>query len=125
MTENEIIKIMIDYLETQFPKRCNTCGKEFNSLKDYLRNTTHIGKPGSHDVDLGRWFPTKPLGTFALANCSCNSTLAISSRGMKLNVMWKLMRWAKKETKSRGITLEELLNDLRGKIDKKVLQKDL
>ena len=36
--------------------------------------------------------------------------------------MWRLMRWARKESTRRGISVGELLEDLRQKIDKQVLK---
>jgi hypothetical protein len=35
--------------------------------------------------------------------------------------MWRLLRWARKESLSRGISMGELLDDLRKKIDQQVL----
>ncbi|MDA3791874.1 MAG: hypothetical protein PF503_25675, partial [Desulfobacula sp.] len=40
----------------QFPKNCSCCGIHYNSLADYFRNTTHIGKPISYDATTS-WFP--------------------------------------------------------------------
>ena len=57
----------------------------------------------------------------ALANCSCGTTLAISSRGIGLFTMWRLLRWARKRSRERGITVSQLLAWLRGEIDRQVL----
>jgi hypothetical protein len=35
--------------------------------------------------------------------------------------MWRLLRWARKESLRRGISMGELLDDLRKKIDAQVL----
>ena len=122
MNENEVIDIMRHYIESQFPKVCPCCGKTFTSLKDYLQNTEHVGDPVSVDAEMGNWSPLKPIGTYALANCSCGTTLAITSRNMKILTFLKLMNWAWKETRKRNIHVGELLADLRNKIDKRVLQ---
>ena len=59
-----------------------------------------------------------------MANCSCGTTMAISSIGMNLITMWRLLNWARKERKIRGIEMSDLLEDLRNKINKSVLQEE-
>jgi len=124
MNEAEVIGIMREYLATQFPKGCQCCGRQYNSLAEYLRETTHVGKPMSYDAEMGDWQPTTPMGTLSMANCSCGTTLTITSAGMDLITLHRLMNWAREETGFRGIGLSELLEDLRTKIDKIVLQDD-
>ena len=67
------------------------------------------------------WKPEKQLGTTSMANCVCGSTLAISSRHMGLTKMWKLLKWARKEKKKRGVSIDDILDDIRKKIDYNVL----
>ena len=122
MKEKDVIDITRKFISKKFPKRCSSCGKVYTSLSDYLRNTTHMGKPISYDADVGDWQPIEPIGTFSLANCSCGSTLSIDSKGMNLITMWRLMHWARKETKKRNIEIRDLLDDLRNKIDESVFQ---
>jgi len=43
---------------------------------------------------------------------------------MGLLTMWRLLRWARGESSSRGISVGELLEDLRKKIDEQVLTED-
>gem|GEM_PF-1545650 len=59
-----------------------------------IRNTTHVGKPVSYDTDQDSWELYHPVGTIGRVNCSCDTTLAISSRGMDLKTLWRLMNWA-------------------------------
>ena len=87
-----------------------------------IRNTTHVGKPVSYDTDQDSWELYHPVGTIEMVNCSCDTTLAISSRGMDLKTLWKLMNWARKEAKKRGLKISDLLENLRYKMEKKVLQ---
>lgn len=122
MNEEDVIKEIRTFLSGRFPKVCSCCGKQYNSLEDYVRTTTHSGKPISYDADDNIWLPLKPIGTLALANCSCGSTLSMSSKGMNLITMWKMMNWARKEAGKRGVTISDLLVDLREKIEKSVLQ---
>jgi hypothetical protein len=123
MNEVEVIKIVRNHVEQKFPMTCSVCGHRFASLKEYLEYTTHQGKPLSHDAEAGDWRPREPLGTFSFANCRCGTTLSISSHGMGLLTLWRLLRWARKESSSRGISVGELLDDVRRKIDQQVLKK--
>ncbi len=123
LSEEEVIETMIAYLAEQFPKDCTCCGRHFTSLADYLRNTTHVGTPVSYDADEGDWKPTNPMGTFSMANCACGSTLVIGSERMKVTTMWRLLLWARVETRKRGVETAELLAVLRETIDARVLDR--
>ena len=122
MKETDVIEIIRDHLSKKFPKECTCCGKLYKSFADFIRDTTYVGKPISHDADQKDWQPVSPIGTIGMAECSCGTCLSISSGGMKLTTLWRLMNWARHETKKRGITSDELLADLRSKIDRSVLQ---
>jgi hypothetical protein len=124
MRESEVVDILIAFISKQFPKECQCCGKRYNSLAEYIQKTTHIGEPISYDAEIGNWWPIKPLGTISLANCACGTTLIISSNGMNLFNLWKLMGWARKQTKIKGINMCELLDHLRKEIDKRALQNE-
>lgn len=81
-----------------------------------------MGNPVSYDAEQDDWTPTRPLGTQALANCTCGSTLAIDSSGMSLWTLWRLMRWARHESRRRGITMDQMLAWVRAQIDEQVLR---
>ena len=121
MNEMEVVQIVRNYIEKQFPKKCQNCKREFRTLKEYLQETSHIGKPVSFDADFGEWKPEKPIGTHSYANCPCGNTLVISSDNMSLRTMWRLLFWAKCESWRRGISTQDLLAQIREKIDKQVL----
>jgi len=121
LNEHDVVAIVRAHIETKFPKSCSKCGRTFASLKEYLQTTTHVGNPVSYDADLKSWRPFKPVGTLSFANCKCGTTLAISSDGMGLVVMWRLLRWARKESTARNISVGELLDGVREKIDRQVL----
>ena len=121
LVEAEVVTIVRDHIERRFPMNCSMCGHLFTSLKDYLEYTTHLGRPISYDADARDWRPLKPLGTLSYANCKCGTTLTIGSKGMGLLTMWRLLRWARNESSSRGISMGQLLDDLRKKIDQQVL----
>lgn len=121
LTEGQVIEIVRTNVESQFPKDCSACGYRYSSLKEYLEKTAHIGKPRSYDAELLSWRPQKPLGTFSFAKCECGNTMSICSSSMKVVTMWRLLCWAKKETSLRGVSVPDVLDDLRQKIDNQVL----
>lgn len=124
MNENTVVEILRSFIDKQFPKVCPNCDRRFSTLKEYLQETTHLGKPISYDADMGEWQPEKPLGTLSFSNCPCGNTLVISSEGMGLITMWRLLIWAKRETRIRGISTEDLLAHIREKIDKQALHEE-
>lgn len=121
MKEIKVVEIIRRHVERKFPMVCSSCKHRFASLKDYLEYTTHVGNPISYDAQAGNWRPRKPLGTLAFANCRCGTTLCIGSDGMGLFTLWRLLRWVRKESSSRGIGVGELLADVRKKIDQQIL----
>jgi len=121
LNEVEVVEIVRKHVERQFPMSCSTCGHRFASLKEYLEYTTHLGNPISYDAESGNWRPWEPVGTVSFANCRCGTTLCISSEGMGLLTMWRLLRWARKESSRRGIRVSELLDGIRREIDQQVL----
>lgn len=121
MKEDEVIRLMREHLEGLFPKVCNTCGRPFVSLYEYLMVTEHKGSAMPYDAELGDWKPVNPLGTTTYATCPCGNTLMLSSKGMPLSQLWLLLAWAKLETEKRGMSPQELLNYLRDEICTQVL----
>jgi len=121
MTEAEVIRIMRAHLEGLFPRGCPHCHRQFATLRDYLLATTPLGPAMPYDAESGDWNPQRPVGTVTYANCPCGTTLALSSEGMPLALLWALLNWARLETKRRGLCPRELLNYLRDEISKQVL----
>ncbi len=121
MTEAEVVRIMREHLEGLFPRDCTNCNHRFATLREYLLVTKHLGPAMPYDADLGDWNPLRPVGTMTFAGCPCGATLALSSEGMPLPVLWSLLNWARIETQRRHLTPQELLNYLRDEICKQVL----
>ena len=121
MTEADVIRAMRGHLEGLFPKTCPNCQRKFANLREYVAMTTHQGPPIPYDAMAGNWQPLKPVGLVTLANCPCGSTLALSSEGMPLVQLWRLLNWARVETGRRGMSPQELLSHLRDAICKQVL----
>lgn len=121
MTEADVIRAMREHLEGLFPKDCPNCNRRFATLREYLLVTKHLGPPMPYDAEFGDWNPLRPVGTVTLANCPCGTTLTLSSEGMPLVQLWRLLNWARIETKRRGLSPRELLGYLRDEICKQVL----
>jgi len=100
------------------------CARVFLDLPDYIRNTRHVGEPVSYDAALGDWRPKEPVGTFAIALCACGTSVAIDSSGMSLLTLWRLMRFARSETRRRGVTVSEFLVDIRAEVERQALARD-
>ncbi len=125
MNEAEVVAAMRRHLESQFPKTCPLCQREFGSLHEYLVNTNHQGDAVPYDAEMGNWRPLRPLGTVTLANCRCGNTLALTSNGMPITKLWSLLNWARIETQRRRATPRELLTHLRDVICAQVLSEPL
>jgi len=121
VTEAQVVRLMRRHLETQFPLDCPRCGRRYATLRDFLLDTRPAGPPIPHDAEAGDWNPARPLGTMTHANCACGDTLTLSSHGMPLARLWRLLDWARAETQRRGTTPRELLEHLRTVISAQVL----
>jgi len=124
MTEEQVVRTIVDHLTTCFPKACSCCKKSYTSLTQWISETTHVGTPVSYDAERDDWQPETPLGTITMVNCECGSTLSIGTEGLAKVTLWSLMLWAKQQTAKRGITVRALLADLRGKVEVYALAND-
>jgi hypothetical protein len=121
MTEAEVIRAMREHLEGLFPKVCPNCKRRFATLREYLLVMQHTGLPMPYDVEMGHWNPLRPVGTATYSNCPCGTTLALTSEGMPLTQLWRLLNWARRETQRRVMSPQALLTYLRDEICKQVL----
>jgi len=120
MTEEEVVRILRDHFESLFPKVCPNCNRCFATLREYIGITIRVGSPISYDAEFGDWKTTRPIGSVALANCPCGSTLALSTEGMVLSLRLELLNWVRIETQRRGVSPAELLAHLREEVRKRV-----
>jgi hypothetical protein len=120
MTFDEAVETLRTHCERLFPKACS-CGRRFDSLSHYIRETTPVGPTISYDATVGDWRPAQPLGSFALANCRCGNTLALSTDGMPLSTRHALLAFIKGETERMGSRPHEVTDDLRAEVRRRVL----
>jgi len=121
MTEEEVVQILREHFESLFPKVCPKCNSCFTTLREYILISTRIGPTMSYDAELGDWKTTQPIGSVAMANCPCGSTLALSTESMVLSMRLALLNWVRIETQRRGVSPSELLEYLRDQVRKRVL----
>jgi hypothetical protein len=122
MTDDEVGRILKEYFESLFPKVCPCCNRCFATLREYIQITEPIGPPMSYDAEYGEWNTTRPIGSAALANCPCGSTLALTTESMPLPQRLELLDWLKTETQRRGVSASELLEQFRDEVRKRVLK---
>ena len=123
MTEDDVVRIVRSYIEGLFPKVCPKCGRRFDSLREYLRSTTHLGSPNLYEAP-GNEMSANPLGPIAHATCLCGNTLTIGSEGIPKAQLVELIQWAKADSHRRSIGMNEVLRQLRDRIDEEVLRDD-
>jgi hypothetical protein len=121
MTEAEVIKTLREHFEGLFPKVCPNCNRIYATLREYILITKRLGPPMSIDAELGDWSTLQPIGSVALVNCPCGSTLSLGTEGMPLPRRLLLLQWLGIETQRRGLTSQELLEYLRDAVRKQVL----
>jgi hypothetical protein len=121
MTEAEVVKTLRKHFEGLFPKVCPNCNRCFATLREYILITQRLGPSMSYDAELGDWNTLQPVGSVALANCPCGSTLALGTEGMPTTLRLSLLNWVRIETQQRGLSSQELLEYLRDEIRKQVL----
>jgi hypothetical protein len=121
MTEAEAVKIVREHFEGLFPKDCPSCGHRFGTLREYILLTKRHGVAMSYDAELGNWETVQPMGSVAMANCLCGSTLSLGTEGMPLPQRLELLKWVKTETERRGMSPSELLEHMRDEIRRQVL----
>jgi hypothetical protein len=121
MSDEEIIQILRAHFEGLFPKACNTCGRNYPTLKEYILKTDRLQGSISYDAEVGNWDTSQPIGGVVFANCHCGTTLALTTEGMPLSTFHTALNWIRNESKRRGMTPTELLEYIRNEVRKRVL----
>lgn len=122
MTENERFEILFSHFSSLFPRACSTCGHRYETLKQYVLETTPVPGAVSYDAQLGDWAPEEPIGGIALAECSCGNTLGLSSEGIPLPQVHGILEWIQAECGQRRVTPTELLEGVRDRVRARALE---
>ena len=121
MTDDAIIQMLREYHEGLFPKVCPNCGRRFATLREYVLATQPLWPSVAYDVEMGDYKPLHPIGTLAMGNCHCGTTLALSTKGLPLSQTHQILEWLRTETVRRGLDPTELLDYVRSEIRRQVL----
>jgi hypothetical protein len=121
--EDDIIPLLLSHIEGLFPRTCS-CGRTFATLREYVRSTQPVGDVISYDAASGDWAPARPVGTLALANCPCGTTMAISTEEMPLDERHRVLAWIKAEMTRRGVASDAVVGGLRERIRKRAVRAD-
>jgi hypothetical protein len=116
LAEPEIMRLIHDHIRSLFPKTCPKCQRHFATYRDYLAQTKPLGTPVSYDLELGDVKPADSIGNLSMANCPCGTTLSLSSEGMPMADLWKVLKWIKLEIQNRHCSLPEMLAYIRQQV---------
>jgi len=122
LTDAEALAAVRRHFESLCPRTCPTCGRAYATLREYVRLTTPIGPPRSWDADLGDWHARAPVGSHALDNCVCGSTMALGTDGMGPERQRVLLAWLQDAWVRRGVEATRLLEWMRGEIRRQVTE---
>jgi hypothetical protein len=121
ISDDEIIRMMREHFEGLFPRVFPNCGRRYATLREYILNTKRIEPTISYDAEIGDWETTQPMGGLALANCTCGTTMALSTDGMPLSQIHLVLKWIRTETERRGLSPKELMGYVRNEVRRQVL----
>lgn len=117
MTLSENMKKFIEPIfktcESQFPKKCGNCGREFKSFKDFVSITKGRGAPQySSEIN-------DPFGLISYANCECGSTLVLSCSDGNMHKIF--VSAIESESANTGHKKSEILSAIREEVRARAL----
>ncbi len=119
MTKQDVINLVRTHIRTtEFPKICSQCGTTYESFKEFLQETTHIGEPVSYDAELNEHQPEHPLGVIAMSHCSCGNAISVSTYAMAKENRLKSIAWIQEESQKQNISRADFLKSMRDEIDR-------
>ena len=90
MNETDVIKIIRNYVSTQFSRKCNRCEKQYESFAEFIRHTRFFGKPITYGAEISDSKSKMPFTAIDMVNCSCGTTIGISTKNMGLWARFKI-----------------------------------
>ena len=121
MMDLEIVRMMRTHFESLFPKVCPNCGRNFATLHAYIQSTKRIGPTISYDAELKDLKTAKPIGAVAHTNCPCGSTLGLTTEGMPLDQIHRVLHWVRVESEAQGVGPEVVIDTIRDEIRRQIL----
>lgn len=114
MLSNRLCSFVPDMLkicQTQFPRKCGTCGKLYPSFKSYVEGVSPIGLPKIDHIE-----DEDPIGLMSFGNCACGSTLLIRCEYLGGNAGEMHQRFnetLRQEEAATGHSINDILFELR------------
>jgi len=121
LNEEIVIKTLRTSLEKLFPKKCTNCCKQFATIKEFLLNTSHVGEPIFYDLRYGDRVHCPPFGIVRMFNCVCGTTLSLRIHELSVATFIQLQGWIDRESKRQGVSTDQIMAQIRVKIDDMVL----
>ena len=121
MTDEEMFQRNYEHYCGLFPRSCSNCGRTFDSLRDYILQTSPLGSAHSYDVEHSDWKPQQPLGGTAMANCVCGNTLSLTTSAMPVELVHEMLDWIKAQSVARGISADAVIEIVRAEVRRRAL----
>ena len=109
----DAMRLVREHFERVFPKVCQACGRRYDTLREYVRDTKPRGAPSSFDADLGNWDTSQPMGALTYADCPCGNTMALGTERMEMTDRLALLSWVREQCETRKVTPSVVLGELR------------
>ena len=124
MNEDQIVDILFRHYNSLFPKTCSSCGKKFETFKTYVEEVTPVGRSVSYDAEVGTWGkgPAPLIGSAAMSNCTCGTTLSLTTDDMEESRRRELLAWIKEQVDASGVAPSDILQRLRVHVRERVLE---
>ena len=103
--------------EKIFPKRCNTCGKIYQSFPEYIHRT----EPEDHCLEDYREL-REGFGTMQYRKCYCGSTLTIIFAEDDYPTLDRFWEMIGREAKERGTTIRDVVREFREECNRYVVE---
>lgn len=119
---DEVLNLVYDYFCSLFPRTCS-CGRTYQDLRNYIEVTTPVGPAISYDADREGEM-TELVGSVAMANCLCGSTMMLATTDLDEEIHLKFLRWLRNESQRRRVSASDVLDQLRLDIRERALEVD-
>jgi hypothetical protein len=112
-----LLEIALAHSNRSHPRSCRTCGRLFEDLRAYFEATTTVGTPQCYDLP----DPNASIGTLALVNCACGTTLGIHADVFNAVEYPEFLALLDQESHATGAPPSEVLEHLRQTLRARVM----
>ncbi len=108
----ELTKEILKMCQSQFPRTCGNCGRNFPSFKSYVEIVEPLDVPKVDNIE-----DEDPIGLMSFGNCPCGSTLTIRCVALGKNAAEKHQRFnevLRQEQITSNRSTRDILIELRG-----------